>query len=65
MREVLDRLREAVSALDSELAKQHEEALKWPSTLCLLLLWRAKYLLWRCQMYILDAAVESGKTEED
>lgn len=56
MQEILDRLREAVTALDNECMEEHYRDPEAMLTPTMRRLWQAKYLLWRAQTNILNAA---------
>jgi len=58
MREVLDRLREAETALDALLARELGGWQRKDASKTLLRLWDAKYHLWRAQMAVLHSAAE-------
>jgi len=59
VREVLDRLREAVTALDRQLSELYFIKRSGDRTQAMRLLWKAKQDLWYAQMHILNAAAGS------
>ena len=56
MREILDRLREAMTILDNQCVEEHYRDPRAGISATMQCLWRAKYSLWRTQVHILDAA---------
>ena len=65
MREVLDRLREAETALDKELRKLYYATHAPDRKKALHRLWKAKQHLWYAQMYTLNAAVVGEPIGDD
>ena len=59
MREVLDRLREAESALDKELMETYYQREMPERQQALDTLWEAKQSLWYAQMCVLDTAANT------
>ena len=56
MREILDRLREAVTALDIQLNELYYAKPVADQVRAINLLWKAKQSLWWTQMHVLNAA---------
>ena len=56
MREILDRLREAVTALDIQLNELYYAKPAAEQVRAINLLWKAKQSLWYTQMHVLHAA---------
>ena len=61
MREVLDRLREAETALDSRLSEHYFEGEAQSNLRVVHKLWKAKKSIWHALMCVLDAAAGAGK----
>ncbi len=59
MREVLDRLREAETALDRELMELFYREDSATRTKAINRLWKAKQNIWHAQMHTLNAAISS------
>lgn len=60
MREILDRLREATTALDNELNELYYARPIAEQVRAINLIWKAKQSLWWTQMHVLNAAASAG-----
>ena len=65
MREILDRLREAMTTLDNLCVEEHYRDSRAGISATMRCLWRAKYSLWRAQVHTLDAAASWASTKEE
>lgn len=65
MREVLDRLREAMTALDHELMELFHSEDSITRENAINLLWKAKQDIWLAQMHTLNAAASSEPETDD